>query len=105
MSRSYPIWNKVQACIYKSFTGWGTKNTGEVEIFVGSSAKNSHSFVEHKITRREKVWRGQEVIVFSFSVDNKVIKRTVFSKDKRGNAKEKLKVFSKLNRIKSLELK
>ncbi len=105
MSRSYPIWNKVTACIYKSFTGWGTKNTGEVEILVGSSAKNSHHFLDHKITRREKEWRGQDVIVFSFSVDGKVIKRTIFSKDKRGNALEKLKVFSKLNSIKSLELK
>ena len=43
--RQYPIWNKVTACIYKSSKSYGVKNTGEVEVRIGTSRSNSHHFV------------------------------------------------------------
>ena len=32
MSRSYSIWNDVQACIYKGSKSWGAKNTCDVNV-------------------------------------------------------------------------
>ena len=37
MSRSYPIWYDVTACKYKSDKSFGFRNTGEIEISIGSS--------------------------------------------------------------------
>ena len=53
MAYSYPIWNDVQACIYKGSKSWGAKNTCDVNVNVGSSATNSNLFVNHTTTRRE----------------------------------------------------
>jgi hypothetical protein len=52
-SRQYPIWNIITACIYKGGKSYGVKNTGEVEIRVGTSSKNSHTFLKHRVTHRE----------------------------------------------------
>ena len=30
--RTYPIWNKITACIYNSSKSYGVKDTGENEI-------------------------------------------------------------------------
>lgn len=65
MSRSYPIWNKVTACIYNSSKCYGVKDTGEVAIYIGSSARNSHEFVRHVTTRRVH----GEYTKFTFGVD------------------------------------
>ena len=37
MSKMYPIWNDVQACIYKSSKSYGVRNEGVVNIKVGTS--------------------------------------------------------------------
>ena len=50
--RSYPIWNKVTACIYSSAKSYGVRETGEVEVVVGTSGSNSHPFLRHKTTHR-----------------------------------------------------
>ena len=105
MSRSYPIWNKVTSCIYKSFKGYGVKDTGEVTICVGSSAKNSHDFIDTIMTRRKEIYKGKEVIVFSYSCDGEIIKRMIFDINAKGQADTPIKVMSKLSRIKSLKLK
>tara|TARA_R100001132_G_C3265717_1_gene88675 strand:- start:991 stop:1308 length:318 start_codon:yes stop_codon:yes gene_type:complete len=105
MSKSYPIWHKITACIYKNFTGYGVKDTGETTICVGSSAKNSHEFLTTCITKRIKEYKGEKVMVFSYSVDNVVLKRAIFNINKKGNADELIKVISKLSQIKSLEVK
>jgi len=102
MSRSYPIWNKITACIYKSGVSYGVKDTGINDIVVGSSAKNSHDFLQTKITKRNVIYKDKQCIVFSFSVDNVIIKKMIFSKCKRGRADKSLKTISKLNKIKSL---
>ena len=52
MSKMYPIWNDVQACIYKSSKSYGVRNEGIVNIKVGSSAVWSFDFVKHRTTRR-----------------------------------------------------
>ena len=50
---SYPIWNKIQACIYKAPKSYGVKSDGTNEILVGTSAKNSHSFINTRVTHRK----------------------------------------------------
>lgn len=74
--RSYPIWTKVEACIYKSDKSFGAKDTSIQTILVGTSARNSHELAEIKTTRREI---GDEV-VFKFSVDGEVLKELRFDK-------------------------
>jgi hypothetical protein len=81
MSRSYPIWNKVQACIYQSNKSYGAKDDSNVETFVGTSAKNSHLFLETRVLRVET----ENEIIFKFYVDGIKLKEAVF-KNKKGKA-------------------
>lgn len=74
MSRQYPIWNKVRACIYQSNKSYGAKDDSNVEIFVGSSSGNSHLFVETRVVRVET----DEKIIFKFYVDNIKVKEARF---------------------------
>ena len=53
----YPIWNKINSCIYSDNQGkttgnksYGIKEHGENEILIGTSSKNSFKFLETKIT-------------------------------------------------------
>lgn len=77
MSRSYPIWNAVSACIYGSSKSWGAKATAAVAVLVGSSARNSHEFVKHATTHRQHDDGSRE---FRFYVDGKCIKRAILRK-------------------------
>ena len=101
--RTYPIWNKIKACIYNSNKSYGVKDTGENEIYIGSSAKNSHLFLNSIITKRTENTKYGKCIVFKYSVDNVVIKKAYFDINAKGNANELIKTESKLNRIKSLK--
>lgn len=71
MAYSKPIWNDVKNCIYKSSKSYGNKDTGEVVIYVGSSASNSHELIKHTTTRRFKAeYKGHfNVCVFKFGVE------------------------------------
>jgi hypothetical protein len=51
--RQYPIWNIITACIYKSGKSYGVKDTGEVEVRIGTSSSNSHTFLKHTTTHRQ----------------------------------------------------
>ena len=42
--KSYPIWNRITACIYKSGKSYGVKRDGLTEILIGTSKSNSHLF-------------------------------------------------------------
>tara|TARA_B100000768_G_scaffold147797_1_gene141482 strand:- start:441 stop:692 length:252 start_codon:yes stop_codon:yes gene_type:complete len=75
-SRSYPIWTKVEACIYKSDKSFGAKDTSTQTIMVGTSAKNSHEIAQICTTRREV----DNEIIFKFSVDNEILKEIRFDK-------------------------
>ena len=70
MAYSYPIWNNVQACIYGSSKSWGARDTCDVNVSVGSSAKYSNHFVNHTTTKREI---EKDLFEFRFYVDNKII--------------------------------
>ena len=75
--RQYPIWNIITACIYNSSKSYGVKNTGEVEVRVGTSSQNSHTFLKHSTTHRENENGDKE---FRFYVDGQLIKRAVLFK-------------------------
>ena len=77
MSRSYPIWNKVTACIYGSSKSYGVKAEGQVDVVIGTSAKNSHDFVSHRTTHRLHDIGDRE---YRFYVDNVCIKRAILAK-------------------------
>ena len=74
--RTYPIWNRVQACIYKASKNWGAQTRCEVDVCVGTSARNSHPFVTHKTTRRDL---GDGRVEFRFYVDNVLIKQAILT--------------------------
>jgi len=76
-SRNYPIWTKVEACIYKSDKSFGAKDTSTQTIMVGTSPKNSHEIAQICTTRREV----DDKVVFKFSLDGEVIKELQFDKE------------------------
>ena len=80
MSRSYPIWNDVTACIYQSSKSYGVKNDGMVNVKIGTSASNSHAFLDHRTTHKTLENGDQE---FRFFVDGVLIKRAVVSKKEK----------------------
>ena len=75
--RQYPIWNLITACIYGSSKSYGVKETGEVEVRVGTSSKNSYQFLKHCTTHRQHDNGDKE---FRFYVDGQLIKRAVLHK-------------------------
>lgn len=87
MSRSYPIWNKVTACIYGSDKSWGAKSESNVEILVGSSSNNSHLLCRHRTTKTQN---EQGNWVFEFIVDGETIKKMEFL-DNNGRPGEVIK--------------
>ena len=75
---SYPIWNNVMACCYKSDKSFGAQRTCEVEVRVGTSAKNSHHFVDHRVTHREHPNGTKE---YRFYVDDVLVKKSYLTDD------------------------
>ena len=86
MSRAKPIWHKVTACNYKSDKSFGSLNTSEVEILVGSSASNSHHLIKHFTTRRFNEF-GECIFRFGVEVNGAkfVIAEKIFT-DNNGKA-------------------
>ena len=73
--RSYPIWNEIDSCAYQSRNkSYGVKEAGEVNVLVGTSARNSYEFVRHCTTHRELDNGDRE---YRFYVDGKCIKRRI----------------------------
>ena len=75
--RQYPIWNIITACIYKSAKSYGVKDTGEVEVRVGTSSSNSHTFLTHTTTHRQLENGDRE---YRFYIDSKCIRRAILKK-------------------------
>jgi hypothetical protein len=75
--RMYPIWNKVTACIYKGDKSYGVKRVGEVSVLVGTSASNSHHFIDHKVTHR-LMDNGDRI--YRFYINDKLIKESILRK-------------------------
>ena len=63
--------------------------------------KYSNYFLKHITTKRNKIYKGKECVVFSFSVDNVIIKKMIFENNK-GRAGKLIKTITKLKSIKSL---
>lgn len=78
--KSYPIWNEVEACIYNSSKSYGAKLQSNVNVKVGTSARNSHDFLTHRTTCRDLEDGSKE---FRFYVDDKLIKRAVVTSEKK----------------------
>jgi len=83
--RSYPIWNKVQACIYKAGKSWGAREQSAVDVLVGTSQHNSHFFVNHRTTHRTHEDGSQE---FRFYVDDVVVRRGIIPFKKRASERQ-----------------
>ena len=77
--RQYPIWNNITACIYQSDKSYGVKETGDVEIRVGTSASNSHLFLRHSTTHRVLENGDRE---YRFYIDGVCIRKAVLPKGK-----------------------
>jgi hypothetical protein len=83
MSSQYPIWNKINSCIYAEKSGrtgnksYGVRQHSEVEICVGTSAKNSHIFLKHSVTHRTHENGDRE---FRFYVDGELLKSAILPK-------------------------
>ena len=75
--RSYPIWNIVEACIYKGSKSYGVKRTGDVEVRIGTSESNSHTFLKHSTTHRLLDNGDRE---YRFYIDGKCIRRALLKK-------------------------
>ena len=84
MPCSYPIWNKIQACIYKSGKSYGVKNDGQNEILIGTSASNSHSFVKTRVTHKK---HEDGTRTYHFYVDD-VLYKTAILKNKEIDIKK-----------------
>jgi len=65
MAHSYPIWNDVEACIYKTSKSFGARNTSTTKVYVGTSKSNSELLVEHVTTKRIV----GDFTIFRFGVD------------------------------------
>tara|TARA_R100001244_G_C5145554_1_gene128732 strand:+ start:679 stop:960 length:282 start_codon:yes stop_codon:yes gene_type:complete len=78
MSRSYPIWNKVTACIYKASKCYGIKSDGLNEILIGTSKSNSHSFVSTRVTH-QKDDKGTRT--YYFFIDGSLYKKATLRKN------------------------
>ena len=85
----YPIWNKIQSCVYANKSGstgnksYGIREHGETNIVVGTSAKNSHDFITHKTTHKlhENGDREYHFYISELSGDMKLIRRAILRKN------------------------
>ena len=69
---SYPIWNKITACIYKSSKCYGVKKDGLNEILIGTSSSNSHEFSKVRTTHRKN---DDGTRTYHLYLDDKLIKK------------------------------
>ena len=103
MSRAYPIWNAVKACIYGSDKSFGAKDTSEMTVLVGSSVSNSHELVNAINTKRMVNHdKYGDVVVFKYSADGVILKEAIF-KNNKGKAGEHIITRSGLKRMKGLK--
>lgn len=102
MAYAYPIWHTVQSCHYKSDKSYGGKDNSIDTIVVGSSAMNSHEFVETKTLRRFYLHEKHgNVCSFKYYVDDVKIKEKLF-KDNNGKAGEYIETWSLFDTLNKL---
>ena len=89
MSRSYPIWNKITACIYKASKCYGIQNDGKNEVFIGTSKSNSHEFVTTRVTHKKS---EDGTRTYYFFIDGQLYKKATLRKNDIQPFIEKVKV-------------
>ena len=47
----FPIWNKVEACIYTTAKSWGSVGTAAVEVFIGTPSANEKRPIRRRLFR------------------------------------------------------
>lgn len=77
MAHSYPIWNDIEACIYKSNKSYGVKREGINKIKIGTSASNSHDFATIKTTHKIMDNGDRQ---FRLYVDDRLVKSAILRK-------------------------
>tara|TARA_Y100000768_G_scaffold385567_1_gene371945 strand:- start:2604 stop:2879 length:276 start_codon:yes stop_codon:yes gene_type:complete len=75
--KSYPIWNKITACIYKSNKSYGVRERGEVEVRIGTSSSNSYHFLNHRTTHKVLENGDRE---YRFYVNDVLVRRALLRK-------------------------
>ena len=86
--KSYPIWNEVKSCLYKSSKSWGGKDHSDIKINVGSSVQNSHVLGEITTIRKTVATATGhntphiEEIHFILKLDGKPLKTMIFNNNK-----------------------
>jgi len=75
--KQYPIWNIIPSCIYKGDKSYGVKDRGDVEVRIGTSSNNSHTFLRHKTTHK-KLDNGDRE--YHFYLDDVLVKRALLPK-------------------------
>lgn len=73
--KSYPIWNDVTSCIYKSDKSFGARDDSRIKISVGSSSTHSEQLADIRTTRSIK----GIYYVFKISIDGMVMKTKYFN--------------------------
>tara|TARA_Y100000385_G_C12779431_1_gene502866 strand:+ start:168 stop:434 length:267 start_codon:yes stop_codon:yes gene_type:complete len=76
MSRSYPIWNEIDSCIYEGKKSYGIKDHGELTCYIGTSPQRSYKFFKSKVTHRKLDKNNHE---YRFYIDDKLIKKATYS--------------------------
>ena len=77
MSKSYPIWNNITACIYKASKSYGVRERGEVEVRIGTSGSNSYHFLNHRTTHKILENGDRE---YRFYVNDVLVRRALLRK-------------------------
>ena len=77
MSKSYPIWNNVTACIYKASKSYGVRERGEVEVRIGTSGSNSYHFLNRRTTHKVLENGDRE---YRFYVNDVLVRRALLRK-------------------------
>ena len=67
MPYHFPIFNEVEACIYKGSKNWGARDTSAVNVKVGTSKSNSHLLVTH-YTKRKQLTHGFTRFTFGYQI-------------------------------------
>lgn len=76
-SRSYPLWVDISSCIYRSKKSYGVQKHSTQNIFVGTSAQNSHYFGKIELVHIPDS-RGSQDKTFQIHIDGILIKEGRF---------------------------
>ena len=80
MAQSYPIWIKVSGDNYKTNKSFGSRDYVDLDICVGSSARNSHRLAGVRIDMHEDEAGNR---TFALALDGLVMRSGVMTKDKK----------------------